>query len=155
MINRLGREGLHKPYGLPAADSEKSNKNNKEVLAEQTHWGLSLEEVLDALPLTDGMTLSFHHHLRNGDYVLQTVMEAVHKQGVKDPPCRQLNFPHECLVPMLKTNGYVPYGLYVRTRGGCRQQRNAEIARLPHTAAVRVRSAGELRLMFPFIALRR
>ena len=30
------------------------------------------------------MTLSFHHHFREGDYVLNMVMEEVHKMGVRD-----------------------------------------------------------------------
>lgn len=34
--------------------------------------------------LRDGMTVSFHHHLRNGDYVLNMVMEEIAKQGIHD-----------------------------------------------------------------------
>ncbi|WP_407314664.1 citrate lyase subunit alpha [Desulfosporosinus sp. SB140] len=43
-----------------------------------------LEEALDKLKIRDGMTISFHHHLRNGDYVLNMVMEALAKRGIKD-----------------------------------------------------------------------
>lgn len=42
-----------------------------------------LDEVLDKLPLRDGMTVSFHHHLRNGDFVTNRVMEAIGKRGYK------------------------------------------------------------------------
>ena len=31
----------------------------------------SLQEVIALSGLKDGMTVSFHHHLRNGDYVLK------------------------------------------------------------------------------------
>ena len=34
--------------------------------------------------LRDGMTVSFHHHLRNGDYVLNMVMEAISELGIRD-----------------------------------------------------------------------
>ena len=34
--------------------------------------------------LRDGMTISFHHHLRNGDYVLNMVLDEAAKMGVKD-----------------------------------------------------------------------
>ncbi len=34
--------------------------------------------------LKDGMTISFHHHLRNGDYVLNMVLEEIAKLGIKD-----------------------------------------------------------------------
>ena len=82
MINRLGREGLHKPYGLPAADSEKPNKNNKEVLAEQTHWGLSLEEVLDALPLT-GPTLLSLRKFKDANEKMEATMAALGERGLQ------------------------------------------------------------------------
>ncbi|SPF32924.1 citrate (pro-3S)-lyase, alpha subunit [Candidatus Desulfosporosinus infrequens] len=44
----------------------------------------SLEEALDKLNMNDGMTISFHHHLRNGDHVLNMVVEALAKRGLKD-----------------------------------------------------------------------
>lgn len=44
----------------------------------------SLREAILALNLQDGMTLSFHHHFRNGDYICAQVMEIVHELGVKD-----------------------------------------------------------------------
>lgn len=44
----------------------------------------SIGEALDKIGLKDGMTLSFHHHLRNGDFVLNNVMYEVSKRGVKD-----------------------------------------------------------------------
>ncbi|SMP60491.1 citrate lyase subunit alpha [Anoxynatronum buryatiense] len=44
----------------------------------------SIEQALDACELKDGMTVSFHHHLRNGDGVLNQVMEAIDARGLKD-----------------------------------------------------------------------
>ena len=44
----------------------------------------NLGEALDKLPLRDGMTVSFHHHLRNGDFVTNMVMEEIGKRGYKD-----------------------------------------------------------------------
>ena len=40
--------------------------------------------ILDKLPLKDGMVVSFHHHLRNGDFVLNMVMEKIADRGYKD-----------------------------------------------------------------------
>lgn len=34
--------------------------------------------------LQSGMTISFHHHLRNGDYVLNMVLEAAAEMGLRD-----------------------------------------------------------------------
>ena len=44
----------------------------------------SIREAIIASGLKDGMTVSFHHHLRSGDYVLNMVMEEIAKLGIKD-----------------------------------------------------------------------
>ena len=44
----------------------------------------SLQEVIRLAGVKDGMTVSFHHHLRNGDFVLNMVMEEIAAQGIKD-----------------------------------------------------------------------
>lgn len=44
----------------------------------------SIRDVLSACELCDGMTVSFHHHLRNGDYVLNMVMKEIAALGIKD-----------------------------------------------------------------------
>ena len=44
----------------------------------------SIREVIGLSGLKDGMTVSFHHHLRNGDYVLNMVMEEIANMGIKD-----------------------------------------------------------------------
>lgn len=43
-----------------------------------------LEAAFDACEVKDGATLSFHHHLRNGDAVLNIVLAAAEKRGLKD-----------------------------------------------------------------------
>ena len=44
----------------------------------------SIKEAIALSGLKDGMTVSFHHHLRNGDFVLNMVMEEIANQGIKD-----------------------------------------------------------------------
>ncbi|WP_186565840.1 citrate lyase subunit alpha [Lawsonibacter celer] len=44
----------------------------------------SLEEAVRLSGLKDGMTISFHHHLRNGDHVLNLVLDAIAQMGIKD-----------------------------------------------------------------------
>ena len=44
----------------------------------------SIKEAIKLADLRDGMTVSFHHHLRNGDFVLNMVMEEIANQGIKD-----------------------------------------------------------------------
>ena len=44
----------------------------------------SLREAIVLSGLRAGMTISFHHHLRNGDYVLNMVMEQIAALGIRD-----------------------------------------------------------------------
>ena len=44
----------------------------------------SLEEAFRACGMRDGMTLSFHHHFRDGDYVMEQVMREVARLGFQD-----------------------------------------------------------------------
>ena len=68
----------------------------------------SISEAIDKAELKDGMTISFHHHLRNGDYVLNMVMEEIAKRGIKDLTIAASSiFPcHEPLVEHIR-NGVV------------------------------------------------
>lgn len=45
---------------------------------------VSIEDVIEKTGIKDGMTISFHHHMRNGDEVVNLVMEAIAKKGIKD-----------------------------------------------------------------------
>lgn len=54
-----------------------SNSSNSKLLK-------SIEEAIDKAGIKDGMTVSFHHHMRNGDHVVNMVMEAIEKKGIKD-----------------------------------------------------------------------
>ncbi|NCB31432.1 MAG: citrate lyase subunit alpha, partial [Clostridia bacterium] len=44
----------------------------------------SLREAIEKSGLQDGMTISFHHHFRNGDYVVNMVLEEIAKMGIKN-----------------------------------------------------------------------
>ena len=44
----------------------------------------SIREAIALSGLKDGMTVSFHHHLRNGDFVLNMVMEEIARLGIRD-----------------------------------------------------------------------
>ncbi len=44
----------------------------------------SIHDVLVKCGIKDGMRLSFHHHFRNGDKVVNMVMEEVHRMGIKN-----------------------------------------------------------------------
>ena len=44
----------------------------------------SIREAIALSGLKDGMTVSFHHHLRNGDHVLNMVMQEIAELGIRD-----------------------------------------------------------------------
>ena len=44
----------------------------------------SVREAIERRGLKDGMTISFHHHMRNGDYVLNMVLAEAAAMGIKD-----------------------------------------------------------------------
>jgi len=44
----------------------------------------SIEQTIEKTGLKDGMTVSFHHHLRNGDSVINMVMDAIAQKGIKN-----------------------------------------------------------------------
>lgn len=44
----------------------------------------SIADAIDAVELKDGMTISFHHHFRNGDYVMKMVVDAIAAKGIRD-----------------------------------------------------------------------
>ena len=64
----------------------------------------NISNLLDELTIKDGSVISFHHHMRNGDYVLNMVMEEIAKRNVKDLTLFASSiFPcHEPLVKLIK-----------------------------------------------------
>ncbi|NOY59712.1 MAG: citrate lyase subunit alpha [Calditrichaeota bacterium] len=44
----------------------------------------NLDAAIDACEIRDGMTISFHHHLRNGDFLINMVMEKLAQRGLKN-----------------------------------------------------------------------
>ncbi len=44
----------------------------------------TLREAIELSGLKSGMSVSFHHHLRNGDYTLNMVMEQIASMGIRD-----------------------------------------------------------------------
>jgi len=64
----------------------------------------SLSDVFSALELHDGMTFSFHHHLRDGDFVTNLVMAEADRRGLKNLTIAPSSlFPcHKPLVPLIE-----------------------------------------------------
>lgn len=64
----------------------------------------SIREAIEKSGLKDGMTISFHHHLRNGDGIVLAVVEEMSKMGIKDISICASSFTnaHEKLLTYIK-----------------------------------------------------
>ncbi len=87
MKNKLNRS-IPQGY-LPFISSEHyktlPNKKVPEVLSTKKIKEVgTISEIIKKLNLKDNMTFSFHHHLRNGDHVLNNVLEEVFKSDIKN-----------------------------------------------------------------------
>ena len=84
ILERYGKEGYNGPdyrngtYYVKAAPRVRSRMEGSGKILP------SLQEALLKCGVRDGMVLSFHHHFRDGDYVVNLVMETVAALGIKD-----------------------------------------------------------------------
>ncbi len=119
MKNAIGKEipaaiaGIDKvlPYkGLFDAMPEGriAGKTKKMVKPGDSKLLNSIEEAVEKSGLKDGMTISFHHHFRGGDYIVNKVMDVIAAKGIKNIRIcsSSLNDVHAPLVDHIK-NGVV------------------------------------------------
>ena len=68
----------------------------------------NIGEAIRKTGLKDGMTISFHHHMRNGDHVLNMVVDEIARQGIRDITINASSIfdVHEPLIEHIK-NGVV------------------------------------------------
>ncbi|AQP54530.1 citrate lyase subunit alpha [Vagococcus penaei] len=90
-----------KPYQEASRSIKPVRPNDSKLLG-------SIREAIEKTGLKDGMTISFHHHFREGDYVMNMVLEEIAKMGIKNlsiAPSSIANV-HEPLIEHIK-NGVV------------------------------------------------
>lgn len=128
----------------------KSNKNSKLLK--------SIRDAIKQSGLEDGMIISFHHHLRNGDYVLNMVLEEISSLGIKN-----LTLAPSSLSPCHdKVLGYIENGTITRIQSsGLRSRLGEEISNgmldepviiRSHGGRARAVEDGELQIDVSFIA---
>jgi citrate lyase subunit alpha / citrate CoA-transferase len=75
------------PYRDPysrAPDGERATRALRRVNPGDRKLLGSLEEAIERADLRDGMSIATHHHLRNGDEVLNQVVRVLQKLGLRD-----------------------------------------------------------------------
>jgi citrate lyase subunit alpha / citrate CoA-transferase len=77
---------------------------NKAYLPHQNKLCSSLEEAIARSNPRSGMTVSFHHHLRNGDILLVKTLAILHEMGIRQITLASssLNECHDPILPFFK-----------------------------------------------------
>lgn len=96
MINQAGREipdvylvdGIEVFQGQYYRDEYEYTKVGPKVKAsikpKESKLVENLREAILKSELKEGMTVSFHHHFRDGDYIVNMVMDEIHDLGIRD-----------------------------------------------------------------------
>src|SRR5919112_2583498 len=95
MINAVGRElpeyvdgyGRGAPFAGAFATRPRQRRHAppvKSIRPGESKLVNGLGDVFERIPIEDGMTLSFHHHLRDGDGVVNAVLDTAAELGVKN-----------------------------------------------------------------------
>lgn len=97
-----------KPYEGAFASKPEGNKatiKKSYSFSREDKIVASLEEAIKKSELTSGMTISFHHHLRDGDGVMLQVVEQISKMGIKDIHINSSSFTnaHEGILEYIKS----------------------------------------------------
>jgi len=168
MINILGREipskiagRKLKPYKGPFSFKPKGRKYSpplKAVFPGESKVLASIKEAIKKCGIEDGSTISFHHHLRNGEGIVNMILNEIAKMGIKDITLApSALFPvHEPLIEHIK-NGVIssihgslngPIGAFISQGGKLKEP----VVLRSHGGRARAISSGDLHIDVAFIA---
>jgi len=170
MMNSIGREipenikgyeELHnysspfkkKPVGRKAAPLLKQVKPSDSKMVD------NLEEAITKAGLEDGMTISFHHHFRNGDFIINMVIDKIAEMGFKNIKIApsSLTTVHETLLKHVESG--VITDIYTSgVRGKLAEAISEGIMEKPiiirsHGGRARAIEAGEIKIDIAFLGV--
>ena len=118
-VNSLGRTvplevpgvGAFAPYSTPfgrissLAGLYTKPRTIRAAMSCRDKRAASLRAAIEKSGLTDGMTVSFHHHLRNGDAVIPMVLAELEAMGFKNLTFAPSSIPdsHDCVADYIKS----------------------------------------------------
>ncbi|MBX4265071.1 citrate lyase subunit alpha [Clostridium estertheticum] len=166
--NKIGRDipeyiegiGELRPYNGPFSFQPTKRKYGREI--SQVKPGDiklldSIEKAVIKTELKDGMTISFHHHFREGDYILNMVLDTIAKLGIKNLTLASssLNSVHEPLIEHIK-NGVVTKIITSGVRGPLAEAISNGILKTPiiirsHGGRARAIEAGDSQIDVAFL----
>lgn len=166
--NKIGREipdyidgiGNLIPYEGLFSFKPAKRKFSKKISSIKPGEGKLVESIKEAIiktGLKDGMTVSFHHHFRAGDYVLNMVMDVIAEMGIKNLTLApsSLSTVHEPLIEHIK-NGVVTKITTSGIRGPLAEAISKGILDIPviirsHGGRARAIEAGDLKIDVAFL----
>lgn len=105
ILEMTGKEVFQGNYYKDNTEFQKRGPITKVVMNHDTSKMVSsIHEALVKCGAHDGMTLGFHHHFREGDLVVNMVMQEVKNMGIKDVTicASSLGKAHDALVPLIE-----------------------------------------------------
>ncbi|TCO79329.1 citrate lyase subunit alpha [Marinisporobacter balticus] len=131
----------------------------KQVKPSENKLVNSIEELIQKAGLKTGMTISFHHHFRDGDYILNSIVEKIAQMGIKDITIvpSSLSNIHESLVEHIK-NGVIT-GIHTSgIRGRLAEAISNGLMEKPivirsHGGRARAIEAGEIKIDVAFLGV--
>ncbi len=105
ILEQTGKEVFHGNHYYDGYVYQKAGPKTKCVMnSNGSKLVGSIREALEKCEIKDGMTVSFHHHFREGDYVVNMVMKEIHEMGIKDITicASSLGKAHDPIVPYIE-----------------------------------------------------
>ncbi|WP_432666228.1 citrate lyase subunit alpha [Wukongibacter baidiensis] len=131
----------------------------KQVKPGDTKLANDIKEVIKKTGLKDGMTISFHHHFRSGDYILNMVVDTIAEMGIKNIAIvpSSLSSIHEPLVEHIE-NGVITEIHTSGVRGKLADAISNGLMEKPivirsHGGRARAIEAGEVKIDVAFIGV--
>ncbi|MEY8371107.1 citrate lyase subunit alpha [Aerococcaceae bacterium 50-4] len=138
---------------------QESSRNIQPVKPGQTKLVENLQTAIEKAGLKDGMTISFHHHFREGDYVINMVMDEIARLGYKDI----------AIAPSSLANVHAPIAEHIKngvvthiTSSGLRDELGKEISQgimdepvviRSHGGRARAIAAGDIKIDIAFLGV--
>lgn len=114
VLNKVGKEipqayanqyGVYQNETVNIKTYHEASRTINPVIPGQSKLVNSIREAIEKTGLKDGMTISFHHHFREGDYIMNLVLAEIAKMGIKNlaiAPSSIANV-HEPLIDHIKS----------------------------------------------------
>lgn len=117
----------------------------------------TLKDAIERCGLRDGMTISFHHHFRDGDYIVNMVVETIAAMGIKDITicATSLGDAHDPIVKHIESgviSGISTSGVRGKIGDTISKGRLQKVAMIrSHGGRVRAIEAGDIHIDVAFI----